>query len=188
MKLIPAKTIADYLLANVQEHGDYLTNLKLQKLLYYTQAWHLALHNKPLFPEEIQARAQGPTVPEVYKHFEKFKYAPITTTVTKPSIPRQAAKLIDEVLEKYACLSGWDLEIMTQQENPWKAARGNLPKDINSDTNIGLDSIKHFFQRKLHGQKPKNRQPKTRHSNKHSKLDQTKQDTQKLHSKTLPSL
>ena len=45
-----ANQVADYFLTFCREHGDYLTNLKLQKLVYYAQAWHLALKKKPLFP------------------------------------------------------------------------------------------------------------------------------------------
>src|SRR5258708_40323860 len=48
------------------DEKDPLTNLRLQKLLYYAQAWSLVLRESELFPEEIQAWRWGPVVPAVY--------------------------------------------------------------------------------------------------------------------------
>ena len=66
MKEPSAQQIADYLIAFSHSVGDPISNLKLQKLLYYAQAWYLALHNEPLFPESIEAWVHGPAVPPVY--------------------------------------------------------------------------------------------------------------------------
>jgi uncharacterized phage-associated protein len=58
--------VADYYLVRLDPTaGDSISNLKLQKLCYYAQAWSLALRGKPLFPERIEAWAQGPVVPEL---------------------------------------------------------------------------------------------------------------------------
>lgn len=46
-----ANKVADYFISRSREYGDYLTNLKLQKLLYYSQGWYLGLTGKPLFPD-----------------------------------------------------------------------------------------------------------------------------------------
>ena len=57
--IISPNDTADFLLIECRERGDILTNLKLQKLLYYAQAWYLVLLNKPLFAEDFQAWAHG---------------------------------------------------------------------------------------------------------------------------------
>jgi uncharacterized phage-associated protein len=57
--MMQASEIADYLIAFSHEHGDPVSNLKLQKLLYYAQAWHLALHDEPLFNDRIEAYGDG---------------------------------------------------------------------------------------------------------------------------------
>jgi uncharacterized phage-associated protein len=65
--------VADYLLAKAaaeEEGNELISNLKLQKLLYYAQGVHLALHDVALFPEEIQAWMHGPVVPEVYQKYK----------------------------------------------------------------------------------------------------------------------
>ena len=55
------------------EHGDTLSNLKLQKLLYYMQGFHLAFFDEPFFNESIEAWTYGPVVPVVFKEFKKYK-------------------------------------------------------------------------------------------------------------------
>ena len=54
------------------EVGDLISNLKLQKLLYYVQGFHLAMFNKPIFNEDIYAWQYGPVVKEAYHHFKKY--------------------------------------------------------------------------------------------------------------------
>ena len=67
-----ANKIADYILFKTQNTGDFLTNLKLQKLLYYAQAWYLANYQKPLFDEPIEAWVHGPVVVQVYNEFRDY--------------------------------------------------------------------------------------------------------------------
>ncbi len=66
--------IANELLKKAAEDGggDLLTNMKLQKLLYYEQGFHLAYFNQPLFNEAIEAWQYGPVVPLVYEHYKSF--------------------------------------------------------------------------------------------------------------------
>ena len=55
------------------EHGDTISNLKLQKLLYYMQGFHLAFFNAPFFNESIEAWTYGPVVPVVFQEFKRYK-------------------------------------------------------------------------------------------------------------------
>lgn len=52
-------------LAEFEEEPDYLTHLRLQKLLYYVQAWSMAMRSRPMFPERIEAWGHGPVVPNL---------------------------------------------------------------------------------------------------------------------------
>ena len=67
-----ALNVARYLikLAGSGAERDPLTNLRLQKLLYHAQGWHLAVFGRPLFPDQLEAWPQGPVVPDVYRMFE----------------------------------------------------------------------------------------------------------------------
>ena len=64
---------AKYFLAQASEDaGDLISNLKLQKLVYYAQGFHLALYDEPLFLEAIEAWTHGPVVPDLYRHYKKY--------------------------------------------------------------------------------------------------------------------
>ena len=58
--------------AKNNENGDFMSNMKLQKMLYYQQGFHLAYYGTPLFDEEIEAWMYGPVVPCVYEHFKNY--------------------------------------------------------------------------------------------------------------------
>src|SRR6478735_8493369 len=67
-----ALDVARWFVAWAAEEDADLSNLKLQKLLYYAQGWHLALRGEPLFREDLQAWSHGPVVPSVYRAFRDF--------------------------------------------------------------------------------------------------------------------
>ena len=74
-----AETIANWFLSNIdRESGDSITHLKLQKLLYYAQAWYMVLtenESEPiLFEEKIEAWTHGPVVREVYNKYSEMRY------------------------------------------------------------------------------------------------------------------
>src|SRR5947209_7323023 len=75
--MITANTVANYFLALAQDCEELITNLKLNKLVYYTQAWHLALHYQPMFGDKVEAWVHGPVIPTVYDIYKQFRWAPI---------------------------------------------------------------------------------------------------------------
>ena len=68
-KKITISDIADYFITKNHEYGDYITNLKLQKLVYYAQAWYLAFLDKPLFDEDFEAWVHGPVNRDLYDRY-----------------------------------------------------------------------------------------------------------------------
>ncbi len=117
--------IADYIISFAHESGSFISNLKLQKLLYYTQAWHLALKDEPLFDAKFEAWIHGPVNPETYQRFKDFGYKNIDTEVSAPNIDAITNKFLQEVLEEYFLLDAYTLERLTHQETPWLKARGS---------------------------------------------------------------
>jgi uncharacterized phage-associated protein len=145
-----ANQAADYFLSFCRKHGDYLTNLKLQKLVYYAQAWHLALKNKPLFIERIEAWAHGPVVPPLYGRFKKYGWSPISVEPACPTFSNGTGKFLEEVFSVYGHYSAWDLERMTHQEEPWRNARKGLSPDDEGHNVITHNDMRDFY-RKLSG-------------------------------------
>ncbi len=144
-----ANQVADEIIRFCNEHGDLISNLKLQKLLYYTQAWHLAIYDKPLFQDDLEAWVHGPVVNQTYHKFKCFAWGPITSTPRLPKIPKRAQSHLEEVMAVYGRFSGYDLERMVHQEEPWKLARGGIPHDEPSRSIISHESMRSYYQERL---------------------------------------
>lgn len=141
-----APEIAKYIVHFFQERQDPVTNLKLQKLLYYVQGWHLALFNKPAFSEEIQAWVHGPVVPEVYREYKSLRWNPIVEETAPVELEPELKALVDEVLDVYGGDGGWELERRTHSEAPWLEARNGLPPDAESHNVISLGAMSSYFK------------------------------------------
>lgn len=146
-----ANEIASYLLwLNAQEapeDPDYLTNLKLQKLLYYIQGWHLAQTGQPAFAEEIQAWREGPVVPEVYQTFKNLGTRPIVEAPTRrPHLTDDLRDMVEQVWEKYKAFSGYELSDMTHSESPWLETRGGAPPTAPGAKKISQEALAREFR------------------------------------------
>ncbi len=126
---ITSDTIADFVIHFYHDHGDCVTNLKLQKLVYYIQAWYLAINNKPLFQDDFEAWVHGPVIPALYKRLKKYGFNDITENPKKPSLQESIVNHIKEVLSVYSGYSAFQLEQMTHKEEPWIKARKGIPED-----------------------------------------------------------
>ena len=102
------------------EHGDTISNLKLQKMLYYQQGFHLAYFGTPLFDEDIVAWQYGPVVPSVYKEYKSFESNSISTSEEGISLSDDEEELFNNVYEEYNQFSAVALMKMTHEESPWK--------------------------------------------------------------------
>ena len=150
MAATTANAVADHILCKTRETGDIITNLKLQKLLYYAQAWYLAFYDEPLFDEPIEAWVHGPAQPKVYRRFKKFEWRPITEEVACPTFTgRKVQSLIGEVLRVYGDKTASQLEVLTHSEAPWREARGGIPDYENSSRVITHESMRDFYRSKL---------------------------------------
>lgn len=125
--------------------GERLTNLKLQKLLYYQQGYHLAVFGTPLFNEDIEAWMYGPVVPCVYDEFSKSgsNALPITTS-NVIRLNEEEEVLFNQVYQAYRDFSAIGLMNRTHNEQPWQQA---LPHD--RGTIISHESMKSYFKTQL---------------------------------------
>lgn len=137
-----ALQVAKYLLIKAAD-DDSMTNMKLQKLLYYCQGFNLAIHDRPLFGERIEAWTHGPVVPEVYDVYKSFGSAQIDVESSgKPAkLTKADSELVDEVFEVYGRFSASTLRQMTHREPPWK--------DTPAKGEISHASMRRFFKTRL---------------------------------------
>lgn len=135
--------VAKYIL---EQAGEPVTTMKLQKLVYYSQAWQLVWEEVPLFHNKIQAWANGPVCPDLFdQHRGRF-------TVEAESFPGDSSHLndgqretIDVVLGAYGHLSGQDLSDLSHSERPWREARMGVDEGEASRNVISLDTMQDYY-------------------------------------------
>jgi uncharacterized phage-associated protein len=101
--------IAKYFIWLANETGSFISNLKLQKLVYYTQAWHLALHDLPLFDEDFEAWVHGPVIPDLYHTYKHFGWKPIQEEATL-DLPETTLPFLKEVADEYFACDAYELD------------------------------------------------------------------------------
>ncbi len=129
----------------LEEHGA-MSAMKLQKLVYYCQAWSLVWDDKPLFNEEIEAWANGPVAPALYNYHRRL------FTVNKGQIPGDPSAIKDEerdtvleVLRFYGDKSAQWLSDLTHRERPWIDAREGLRPDERGDRVITHAALAEYY-------------------------------------------
>lgn len=141
--LLNAWDVADYFLANAGEGVcDSVSNLKLQKLLYYAQGFHVAIRDgDPLFREMIVAWDYGPVVESIYHCYKRYGCQGIdrSSGIDVQAYPPESRELLDTVSRVYGQFSAERLIDMTHDEPPWR----NTPRN----EEISLESMGDFFSR-----------------------------------------
>lgn len=128
------------------EDADCLCTMRLQKLLYYAQGWHLGATGQPLFGETIEAWKHGPVVRVVYPVFKGYPLAiPPAEGREDDALTDQTKEFLRAIWKQYGGFSGTALRNMTHRERPWIDARGDLPEDAHSDEEITQHSMRDYF-------------------------------------------
>lgn len=143
-----AAQVAGYFLSLTDEDaGDTISNLKLQKLLYYAQGFSLALENRPLFDEPLVAWTHGPVVVEVYHAYKGHGSGaiPLPRGLDLRSFDKTTRELLNEVYHVYGQYAAWKLRGMTHEEPPWRNAYREAPGTV-----IRHPALKRFFKTLIH--------------------------------------
>ena len=146
--------VARYFIIKAYEDGieAEMTNMKVQKLLYYAQSLHLALYDEPLFNEEIQAWRYGPVCPPAYQFYSRFEADQLPIPDKEESlktISEETKVLLEEVWEYFGPYHPYPLSDMTHGEFPWKKARKGLAPQARSTEAILLEDMKVLGHKKL---------------------------------------
>lgn len=129
----------DELANNYDIVPEYITNLKLQKLLYFVQAICLMIFGEKAFPEKILAWSYGPVVNEVYQQYKQNHASKINSESNVKNISSGLYKIIEEVINSYGLFEANKLIDLTHEEEPW------INTEINKE--IRIDLIKNYFNK-----------------------------------------
>lgn len=134
--------------AYILEQTGSVTTMKLQKLVYYTQVRFLVTSGRPLFGDEIQAWANGPVSPNLYRmHSGRYMIGkgglgPFGSPDVLSNSEKAAASIVVERLGSY---SGEELRELTHSERPWQDARKGFAPGDRCNALITVESMKSFY-------------------------------------------
>ena len=123
--MIEASDAAKYFLYLAQQNDDdSISNMKLQKLLYYAQGFYLAIFDTELFSERLEKWVHGPVVPSIYHAYKQFGNQPIPYEgdLDVDNLDTDARELLDEVYEVIGQFSAYVLRNKSHKEPPWQNA------------------------------------------------------------------
>lgn len=142
-KSVSVFDVANYILSK----EGRCTSMKLHKLLYYCQAWSLVWDDVPLFPQSIEAWANGPVVRDLFAlHRGKFELSPLDITIGNPDhLSLEQKDTIDHVLAFYGNRTPQWLINQTHAERPWQISRRGLAQDERGHSEISLEDMRDYY-------------------------------------------
>lgn len=140
-------SIAHYFILKSRKEDRPITHLKLQKLLYYAQAWSLAIRKEKIFNSDIEAWMHGPVVRSIYNSYKKYGFGNILENIDESTIDIDAEtlKFLDEVYTVYGKFDGKILEKFTHSEKPWQKARDNAEIGLSTGNIITPESMIEYY-------------------------------------------
>ncbi|HAF36720.1 MULTISPECIES: Panacea domain-containing protein [Sphingobacterium] len=151
-----AQLLADYILLNYNP----MSHLKLQKLLFYCEAYHLAYFNSSLIDEEFEAWVHGPVCREVFDIYKSkaVLYKDLVFEGDKGDVLKQIdalglssdqVDLLNDVLNTLNSWSAFELESATHREYPWIQARAGVPAGDKCANKISKETMRDFYKSEL---------------------------------------
>lgn len=153
-----AKVLADYILLKYSP----MSHLKLQKLLYYCQAYHLAYFDEPLLEEDFQAWVHGPVCRVIYdEHKSKAVLykdllfegdaSEVMGNFKNESLSNDQIFLLTDVLNSLNTWTAFELESATHKERPWLEARVGYSAGEICNEIISKESMRAYYKKELIG-------------------------------------
>ena len=121
--MIDARVVANRFLELARENGKRLTSMQLIKLVYIAHGWTLALLNRPLIRQDVEAWQYGPVIRDVYNETRRHGRSPISSSIAAPleSIDESEGSIIKQVFDLYGDMPGIALSNVTHMRGtPWE--------------------------------------------------------------------
>ena len=142
--------VSKYIVARTKD----ITNLAVQKLLYFCQVVSYAINNRPMFTDTCEAWKFGPVYTHIYYRLNKYTYDPVNAEefvdFDVVNLDDKDKEIIDAVIDSFGTLSGTKLRDISHKTEPWIVARNGLKNDENSNETITNKSIKEYEKMEAH--------------------------------------
>lgn len=138
--------VAQFIINWFSQKHQAITTLKLQKLVYYSQAWAMVWDDQPLFDEDFEAWVNGPVVISLFHALKGNYFTPsfiVGSDISK--LTTEQTDTIEHVLEDYSNYTSSELVLITHQEEPWIKARKGLGEREPGHNIIPKESILDYY-------------------------------------------
>lgn len=136
--------VSKYIVARTKD----ITNMAVQKLLYFCQVVSYAINNRQMFTDTCEAWKFGPVYTHIYYRLNKYTYDPINSEEFADfdivHLDENDKEIIDAVIDSFGMFSGTKLRDISHKTEPWVRARKGLTNDENSNAIITNKSIKEY--------------------------------------------
>ena len=143
--------VGEYFINEYHDKNESPTIMKILKLAYFTQGFHLALQDCPFFKDEIQAWKHGPVANKLYWYLKKNRMEKGDYRIREKSneytdvnnqFQNHGRDILNVVFKKYTKLTSWRLsEITHAKDSPWYQVYNKKPYDI-----ISVNIIREYFK------------------------------------------
>ena len=131
--------------AYIVKKTGQISTMKLQKMVYYCQAWSLVWDEKPMFKEKIEAWANGPVVRELFNQHKGFFIIDSIPLGNPDLLDKDSKETVDSIVEFYGKYSAQQLIEMAHSEKPWKDARVGLDESERGSKEISRESMQEYY-------------------------------------------
>ncbi|MDA1013270.1 MAG: DUF4065 domain-containing protein [Planctomycetota bacterium] len=138
-------TTAADVAAYILEKCGSVTHMKLQKLLYYSQAWSLVWDDRPMFRQRIEAWVNGPVVRDIYRKLRTVYQVDSVDSGQAENLTDDQRETVDAVLSHYGKRSSQWLSDLTHMEDPWRESRAKLAPHERGTAEITHASMAEYY-------------------------------------------
>lgn len=118
--------------------GEYMDEMRMHKLMYFSQREALMNDNEPLFDGDFYGWKYGPVLKEVRSAYHNDEFC----VESQCCVEDNTKKILKAVINRYSAMSSWKLSSLSHGEFSWKKARQGLKYDDNGDVKLLIDAIR----------------------------------------------
>jgi len=158
---VDGRAVANFVLDFCDRKKRVVTNLALQKIVYFCHVWYLVEYKRPLIKQRFEAWTHGPVLQYLYREFKDFESKPITKRsvslnisngsyeIARLNVSNDELELIESVVEFYSRIKpGTLVELSHTAGGPWHVV-WNHDGEVNPGMKINDEDILSFYGARL---------------------------------------
>lgn len=147
--------LSNYIIMTCNKSGKSISNKKLQKIMFYCQAYHIAKYKEDLISNDFEAWKHGAVLPVLWREYSCYGYNDIYTydeneyNNIRHTFGEYLCDFLDRVIGKFSFLSADEIEEINHNELPWQEARKGYAPNENCNNIISKSSINNYYSQLL---------------------------------------